>query len=346
MLNRICLGAMAILFRLRRDRMSTAAMEFAFVAPIIVIIALGVYEVCNAAIIYEQVQNAAHSIPASASNLAEQSAGSASASNGAQQYTGATALSYAQIQLAESEIWGEIPELRSGFESGSISVTMTSVAFIKTLSTCTPTQTAHASCTYTPTVAWSVAYTGGDSATSVANTIRSCNGAPNVSGQANAALTASAASAVPGGLNNETPQSSGIKASATAASWSNQDLTALPTYAVAEPDPNWAPPSPILVVDVHLKYTPIFGLFLRNGIDFYGTGLYPVRSVQAAQSTTANGVTTTSALGLSQQYTTILNDSATDGATSGDITAGIIPGVASSTYCINTSANLSPAAQS
>jgi len=336
MLNRISTRAMAGVLRLRRDRNSTAAMEFAFLAPVIVIIGLGVYEVCNAAIIYEQVQNAAHSIPASASNLAEQS-------------TGATALSYGQIQLAESEVWGEIPELRSGFETGAISVTMSSITFIKTLSTCTQTQTAH-SCAYTPTVAWSVAYTGGDSVgtnvTASTTTIRSCTGAPSVATQANAEMSSSAASAVPGGLNNEAPQSSGIAASTTAVTWNNQDLTALPTYAVAAPDPNWAAPSPILVVDIHLKYTPIFGLFLRNGIDFYGTGFFAMRSVQAAQSVTANGTTTTSALGLSQQYTTILNDSTADGATTANITAGTIPGAATSTYCINTSANLSPAAQS
>jgi hypothetical protein len=331
------MSAGAIIRRLRRDIASTAAMEFAFVAPIIVIIGLGVYEICNAVIIYEEVQNAAHSIPGSASNLAVQS-------------TGATALSYAEIQLAESEIWAEIPELRSGFESGAISVSMTSVTFLKTLSTCTPTQTSHSSCDYTPTVAWSVAYTGGDSTgtkvTASANTIRSCTGAPSVSGQANAELTTNASSAVPGGLNNETPQSSGIKASKTAVRWTNSDLTSLPTYSVAEPDQNWAAPSPILVVDVHMKYTPIFGLFLQNGIDFYGTGLYPVRSVQAAQSTTTNGTTTTTALSVSQQFTTILNDATTDGATPADITDGTIPSATAGTYCINTSSNLSPAAQS
>jgi Flp pilus assembly protein TadG len=337
MLNRFRRGAQAGIRRLRRDRASTAAMEFAFVAPIVVIIALGVYEICNAVIIYEEVQNAAHSIPASASNLAVQS-------------TGATALSYPQIQLAESEVWAEIPELRSGFESGSISVSITSVTFLKTLSTCAPTQASHSSCNYTPTVAWSVAYTGGDATAAnvvaSASTIRSCTGAPSVSGQTNAEITTSASSAVTGGLNNETPQSSGIKVTKTAVTWNNKDLTSLPTYVVAEPDPNWAPPSPILVVDVHMKYTPVFGLFLQNGIDFYGTGLYPVRSVQAAQTTTTNGTTTTTALTASQQYTTILNDANTDGATQGDITNGTIPGATAATYCINTNSNLSPAAQS
>jgi Flp pilus assembly protein TadG len=330
----------------RRDGRSTAAMEFAFVAPVIVIILLGVYELCNAAIVYEEVQNAAHSIPASASNLAVLG-------------TGATELTYAQIQLAESEVWAEIPQLRSGLQNGGLSVTITSVTFIPTLppaapksqtpqpkSTCTPSLTT--TCPYTPTVVWSVSYAGGLNGASrnitSASVYRSCTGAPTVSNQANATVEYTdpksgviSYPALPGGLNNEAAQTSTLTKSKTVVFWTPSDLASLPTYSVAQNDPNWAPPSPILVVDVHLKYLPIFGLFLRSGIDFYGTGLFPVRSVQASEVNQTTGAVT--ALTLSEQFTT-LQDDATDAAN------GVIPNATSGTYCINTSAYLNPSATS
>jgi Flp pilus assembly protein TadG len=306
-----------VLARLRRDRRSTAAMEFALIAPTIVAILLGVYEICNAAIVYEEVQNAAHAIPASASNLAVQG-------------TGATSLTYAQIQLAESEIWAEIPQLRNGLQSGTVSVTITSVTFLKTVLACAPSKTA--TCAYTPTVAWSVAYAGGKSGRAFGATYRSCTGQPG-GGQSNATLSAGV---VPGGLTNDAPQSAGI-ANTVATTWKNGDLTALPTFTVADPDPYWAPPSPILVVDVHLNYHPLFGLFFGNGIDYYGTGLYPVRSVATSTITTSGNTTTTTAQTLSQQFTTLVDDAA-------DAATGVIPGATSGTYCINTSGHLSPPA--
>ncbi len=338
-----------MLKRLRAEKKSAAAMEFAFIAPVLVIFILGVYELCNAAIIYEQVQNAAHSIPASASNLAAEAGGSL----GPQVYTGQTALTYNQIQLTASEIWAEIPELRSGFQNGAASVTITSISFIPTLPTTPPTaQTVKPAsvcnpvkgsvyCSYTPTVIWSVAYTGGNTTDGKANfatpAIRSCTGVPSVGTQKNATVyyaTGAAYVTLPGGLNSEAPPSTNTPA-ATVATWAASDLTALPTYFVATPDPILAAPSPILVVDVHLKYTPIFGLFIKNGLDFYATGFFPVRSVEAATAS----ATVTTPLTLSQQFTSIVDD-ATDGAN------GVIPGPPTSTYCINTGHGLTPYAYS
>jgi len=322
-----------VLKRLCRDRRSAAGMEFALVVTPLVILMLGVYELCNAAIVYEEVQNAAHSIPASASNLAVQSD------------TGATALTYQQIQLAASEIWAEIPELRTGLQNGAYSVTVTSVTFIPTLpptpptaqttkpaSACNPSKTT--TCTYTPTVIWSVAYTGGASGRTPSTALRSCTGAPTVGTQKNATVyyaTTPAYVSLPGGLNSEAPQSTNTAAS-TVATWTASDLTSLPTWYVANPDPIWAPPSPILVVDVHLKYTSVLGLFIHAGVDFYGTGFFPVRSVEAATAS-ASGST---ALSLSQQFTTIIEDSSDESLT----------GAATSSYCINTSNYLSTPAES
>jgi len=334
---------------LRVDRKSAAAMEFAFIAPVLVTIILGVYEICNAAIVYEQVQNAAHSIPASASNLAAE----AGATLGAQVYTGQTALTYNQIQLAASEIWAEIPELRSGFQNGAASVTITSVSFIPTLPPTPPTaQTVKPTtacnpvkgsvyCSYTPTVIWSVAYTGGNTTDGHGNfatpALRSCTGAPTAGTQKNATVYYAAGAAyvtLAGGLNSEAPPSTNT-AAGTAPTWVASDLTSLPSYFVANPDLILAPPSPILVVDVHLNYLPVFGLFLRNGMNFYGTGFFPVRSVEAATAS----ATTTTVLTLSQQFTSIIDD-ATDGAN------GVIPGPPASTYCLNIGHGLTPYAYS
>jgi Flp pilus assembly protein TadG len=321
--------------RLRRDRRSTAAMEFALVATPLVILMLGVYELCNAAIVYEEVQNAAHSIPASASNLAVQSD------------TGATSLTYQQIQLAASEIWAEIPELRTGLQNGTYAVTVTSVTFIPTLpptppktqtvtptSSCNPSKSPQKLCTYTPTVVWSVAYTGGKSGRTPATALRSCTGAPTAKNQANATVyyaTTPSYVLLPGGLNSYAPQSTKTAAS-TVATWTASDLTSLPTWFVANPDPILAPPSPILVVDVHLKYTSVLGLFIHSGVDFYGTGFFPVRSVQAATA----GSSGSTALSLSQQFTTLVEDSSDES----------LSGAPTSSYCVNTSNYLATPAES
>ncbi len=338
-----------MLKRLAVDGKSAAAMEFAFIAPVLVIIVLGVYEICNAAIIYEQVQNAAHSIPASASNLAAEAGGSL----GPQVYTGQTALTYDQIQLAASEIWAEIPELRSGFQNGAASVTISSITFIPTIPPTAPTtQTVKPAtvcnpvkssvyCSYTPTVIWSVAYTGGNTSDGHGNfatpVIRSCTGAPTVGTQKNASVyysTGAAYVTLAGGLNSEAPPSTNT-AAATVPTWVASDLTSLPTFFVANPDPLLAAPSPILVVDVRLTYIPVFGLFLKNGLTFYGTGFFPVRSVEAATAS----ATTTTVLTLSQQFTSIIDD-ATDGAN------GVIPGPPTSSYCLNIGHGLTPYAYS
>jgi hypothetical protein len=320
-------------------------MEFAFVAPVLVVLLLAVYEICNATLIFEEVQNAAHSIPASASNLALGNA--ALKPNGVDD--GTTLLTYAQTQLAESEIWAEIPELRSGFQNGTKSITLTSVTFLPTYpasgytTTCVPEQSPKVvTCKYTPTVVWSVAYAGGDSgrtfqdnATGANAVARSCTGAPTQQGQANATvIVGTTPETVPGGLNNEYPPTI-----TQAPTWHAVDLTSLPTFLVADPDPYLAPPSPVLVVDIHLKYTPILGLFLNNGIDFYGTGFFPVRSVKTAILTTSGTTTTVSANSLSAEFTTIYNDAT-------DESNGTLLGAPNGTYCINNSPYLTPAANS
>jgi Flp pilus assembly protein TadG len=320
------------------DGRGNAALEFAFIAPVLVALLLGVYEICNAVIVYEEVQNAAHAIPVSASSLAVHT-------------DGETNLTYAQVQLLASEVWSEIPELRSGFQNDTKSVTITSVTFlptyppappvtqtVKPANSCTPIKGNN--CNYTPTVAWSVAYTGGDSGRTFTTALRSCTGKAGANQASNATVeytnpTTNAISyqQVPGALTASVPQVIGVAANSAVAG----DLTALPVYLLSQINAFLAPPSPVIVVDIHLKYHPVFGLFIKStGIDFYASGFFPVRSVRSAVISAA-GVTTTQTL--SQQFTT-LYDTATNGVP--DALTGVDP----TTYCINSSLYLNPPAVS
>ncbi len=49
-----------------------AALEFALIAPMIIVLMIGVFDIARAMIIRQQIYNAAHMIPISASSLAVQ----------------------------------------------------------------------------------------------------------------------------------------------------------------------------------------------------------------------------------------------------------------------------------
>jgi hypothetical protein len=251
------------------DRRANPALEFALVAPILIILFFAVYDFSSGLIVYQEVYNAAHSIPASASIMA--------VTGGT---NGATNLTYQQIQVAESEIWAQMPSLRSGFRDPSKSVTISSVVFELTNSSCVPSASPKVPCNYTPYVVWSVAYAGGDSTRSFNNVLRSCTTTLNQS-----ASNAGSAS----------------------------DMTNIRTAGVTTPDPYVSPPSPILVVDVNVKYIPVFGTSF-GPINFWSTGFWPVRSVQATQDN-AQGVP--EPLTLNEQFTTITASSLTSAPAAG-----------------------------
>jgi hypothetical protein len=133
---------------LATDRRSVAALEFVLVAPILVILLFGVYDISTGMIFYEETYNTAHSIAASVSSLA------------VNQETGATALTFNQVQQAASEIWGGIPSLRADTQDGIKSVTISSVVFEKT-STSASCGTNGATPCYSPVVVWSEIYAAG-----------------------------------------------------------------------------------------------------------------------------------------------------------------------------------------
>jgi hypothetical protein len=208
--------------RLAGDRRGLAAIEFAFVLPVMLIFIIGVFDISKALILYQQVYNTAHSIPISASSLAVQPDRS-------------TSLTVTQVQQSLSSVYAEMPWVRDGIEAGTRSVTMSSVVFLPLNPACVPSPTV--TCASAPNVAWSVPYFGGN-ANGFGNVVRGC------------------------GVLKQTSPTGGVSG----------DLTSLRTANVTNPDP-------ILVVDVHYRYTPFFFTFVTGPLDFWASGYWPVRSV-------------------------------------------------------------------
>lgn len=130
-----------------------AAMEFALIAPVMFLMVAGVFDLSKGIILWQQVYNAAHTIPVSASILSVQP-------------DKTTSLTAAQVQETTSAIYAEMPWIRDGIEQGIRSVTLSSITFTQTNPACIPLPLIP--CGYTASVAWSVPYndnrgTGGNS---------------------------------------------------------------------------------------------------------------------------------------------------------------------------------------
>jgi len=335
-------------FGLGRDRRGTAALEFALIAGLFLIpVFYGVYDITEEVIFYQEVYNAAHSIAASASNLAAQANGS-------------TTLNFTQIEFLESEIWGEIPTLRGDYQDGLKSVTISSIVFEPTQATgvCGATNPC-----YIPVTVWSVLYTGGDSGRTLATGSYNAHTfyyVPISTGAATFSTAGSAASQVCGSsgqsgttgtsqcntgiIGNNSPSGSGayaggvvpdnplrpcdggasIPAASTLIGSLNQtsntggnasDLTSLRTLSLTGTSTT-APPSPILVVDVRAQFTPPIDIIQYGANTFYATAFWPVRSVQSVVTGT------TTPLALYNQFTTINKNS-------------VLSGVNYTYYCLN-----------
>lgn len=293
--------------RWRAERRSTAAIEFALIAPLLLVLSGGVYDLCGAVLVYNEVTTAATTIVASASSEAVN-------------LDGSTALSYDQVQQAESGIWADIPGLRTGLQSGQVkSVTISSVAF-------TPPSTCHSgsNCNpYSAYVMWSVSYTGdAGSAANFANNIRGC---------------------MPTGANSDGLYGEKQVAASAGLTGSNFTYT-LPTAGVSSYMPDPTGPAPVLVADVVFSYTPLFSVF-KTSFTFVATAIWPVRSVKPTP-TEVVAYTGGTFLPLAQQFTKIygvasggnftpyaapVSDTAASSTAETDAVAG--------TFCINPFAN-------
>jgi Flp pilus assembly pilin Flp len=287
--------------RWRAERRSAAAIEFALIAPLLLVLSGGVYDLCGAVLVYNEVTTAATTIVASASNAAVN-------------LNGSTALSYGQVQQAESGIWADIPGLRTGLQTGQVkSITISSIDF-KPPGTC---QSGSNCNPYTAYVMWSVSYTGGaTSGASFANNIRTCS---------------------PTGANSD--GLGGEKQVAASSGLNSSDFTyTLPTASLSAYTPDPTGPAPVLVADVVFSYTPLFSVF-KSPFIFVSTAIWPVRSVKPAQPIVNGGSTIQP---LAQQFTKIYGVASGSTftpyvapASAAAATTTPEPNAVAGTYCIN-----------
>ncbi len=131
-------------------------------APVLILLCIGVFDLTRAMIVQEQVWNAAHTIPVSASSLAVQPDQS-------------TSLTVTQVQQTLSGIFAAMPLLRSGALTGATYVVMSSVNFVQADPACV--RAPALPCSMTPQLVWSVAYSGHGLGNFLQVT-RSCSPAP------------------------------------------------------------------------------------------------------------------------------------------------------------------------
>lgn len=247
-------------------RRAVAAMEFALVAPVLLLMIIGVFDISKAMILRQEVINTAHSISLTASLLAVQTLTTAGVSipldytgnpNGAlyQTINGTTQLTTGQVSEVESDIFAEIPWLRSGVEHGQASVTLSGIEFSALPSgTCEP----YTTCTYwIPFVAWSVPYQPG-----TPNSGKS--GGTNYDGVNFQPYKRACGPMQSGVLNIYTSQSVPL----TLANFTSTLRIAGITY-----------PDPIVVADVSYTYTPAFLRFITGPLTFVASAYWPVRQI-------------------------------------------------------------------
>ena len=135
-------------WRLARDPAGIASLEFALVAPVLLMLVIGGFDISRAMLLWQQVWLAAHDISLSAATIAVQT-------------DKTSTLTPAQAQQAMSIVYAAMPTVRNGAASGVRSVTLTSVDFVP-VANCTPV-TGNTNC-YVASVVWSVTYGGGGQA--------------------------------------------------------------------------------------------------------------------------------------------------------------------------------------
>jgi hypothetical protein len=284
--------------RFRRDKSSLAALEFAIVLPIMILLLAGVYDFSEAAIIRAEVYNAADTMAASASALAVQQDGS-------------TALTYQQVQLVESSIWALMPSLRNGIAQNSgnpKSITISSVFYFPQLgSPCVFGQTA--SCSYIADIAWSEAYTGGTTGATFQNNLPTtgCSTVYTSASQSQVSATTNLS-----GTNNlEFFRTLGIS-------------TSTATFTDTGTQQNEAGVAPILAVTIQYTYSPLFTFYILRPFNFWVNAYWPVRSVKNVAARTVNvGAGNVTIQPLASQFTSINANSLT------------AAGVNKNYYCVN-----------
>lgn len=129
--------------RLGRDRRGVAALEFALLAPVLIVIAVSLTDVTNAVITWWQLSSAAGAIARIATTYA------ATLNN-------TNILSTTQATTASTALFGVIPRLISA-PATQYGVTLSSIVMTPTVPSCT------SHCTYVANVAWTAVLQGSSS---------------------------------------------------------------------------------------------------------------------------------------------------------------------------------------
>lgn len=124
---------------LPRDRAGSPAIEFALLAPVMLVMLTGSYDLTQVLIAMRRVTSAAQEIVQIATELSVQP-------------DQTTSLTVTQDYQAQSAIYALIPGLKSGADTSQFSVTLSAVVFVATPSGCT----AGVNCAYSANTAWSV----------------------------------------------------------------------------------------------------------------------------------------------------------------------------------------------
>jgi TadE-like protein len=105
--------------RLHADRRGLAMLEFAIIAPVMVLFAMGGFDVTRALITWQEVQTAAEWSAVSAQSLAVQ-------------LDSTTSLTPQQAQVAMTTIYGSMPQVISGLWGGKYGIAMSGVEWYST----------------------------------------------------------------------------------------------------------------------------------------------------------------------------------------------------------------------
>ncbi len=128
------------LVRAAADRRGVAALEFALLAPVLVVIAMSLYDVTNAVISWWQLSAAADAIARMATGMAATT-------------TNTNSLTRTQASTVSTAVFAVMPTLSSA-PASTYGVAISSVVMTPTVAGCT------SDCTYNANVAWSVGLQG------------------------------------------------------------------------------------------------------------------------------------------------------------------------------------------
>jgi Flp pilus assembly protein TadG len=112
------------------DRRGIAMLEFAIIAPVMVVFAMGGFDIARALVTWQEVQTAAEWAAVSAQSMAVQ-------------LDNSTSLTPQQAQVAMTSIYGSIPQITSRLWGGTYGIAMSAVEW-----------TQNAQGVYTPELAW------------------------------------------------------------------------------------------------------------------------------------------------------------------------------------------------